>query len=58
MRCYLGLGSVLVSQRRSWLVDEDLDSVISHILGYSKVGDPEKSEFPLFYARLSMFDIY
>lgn len=39
-------------------MDEDLDSVISHILGYSKVGDPEKSEFPLFSVQLSMFDIY
>ena len=39
-------------------MDEDLDSVISTILGYCKVGDPEKSEFPLFSVRLPMFDIY
>ena len=29
-------------------MDKDLDSIIPRILGYPKVGDPEKSELLLF----------
>ena len=58
VRRYVALGFVLVLQKRSCLLDEDLDSVISHRLGHFKVDGSWKREFSLFPVCLSVFDTY